>query len=337
LAYLPVGFVSASASSGIVTLSGHTINLDHFRGSGYWKGARALFDFEPWLTLLAVTGLVLFAARWRSTLRSIDGAKKRDALVVAAWCVPYALVCGLYNNSFERFFLPLVPMLAIAAAYGCAVITHTLVHRLARPAIAAAAVFALAMTPQALAAGRLAQAWSREGTLELCADWIRHNVPPGSARIALFHTIDLPLLRTAESLHANALRFFQSWRPWMRHQARLESDEHADERYDLVTVPGGAPGEASRFARDAAGSMKGWQARYVVVELGRPGMYPNCAQLVEVLRTTATCVARFSPYRDDTLEAPFVFEQVPQVQGWWTGRLWKACGFGPVVEVYRLH
>jgi hypothetical protein len=47
-------------------------------------------------------------------------------------------------------------------------------------------------------------------------------------------------------------------------------------------------------------------------------------------------VARFSPYCDASIEAPFAFDQVPQAQGWWTRRLWKAQGVGPVVEVYRL-
>jgi hypothetical protein len=329
------GFETHSNGTELFDLSGHAVVLDRFRGGGFVNFARATWDFEPWLALLAGAGCVLFVMQRRRAQPAGAPNAREKLIVLAAWCVPYFVVCGLYDFSYERFLVQLLPCAALAAAYACSRLS-----RAAWPAhstIAAALIGVLALASQAFFAVRLARAWGEPDTLTRCARWLREEVPPGSARLAVFHTIDLPLLRYAGSLHENWRQRFDAARPWIVYQDRLAPDALLGERYDLVTVPFGGARGLERFDLDPAASIASWNADYVIVETGRAERMHSSEALLEQLRSTAVRVARFSPYSDPKETAPFDFQQVASTQGWWTERLCKAVGSGPVVEVYRLH
>jgi hypothetical protein len=67
-------------------------------------------------------------ARVRRTETFAD-EQRSDLWVVLAYVVPYVLVIGTYQHTFERFVMPLIPFVAIAAAWS----TSRLARALARP------------------------------------------------------------------------------------------------------------------------------------------------------------------------------------------------------------
>jgi hypothetical protein len=170
-----------------------------------------------------------------------------------------------------------------------------------------------------------------------CAQWIERDIPPGSARIALFNTIDLPLLRTPASLRENDADVLELARPWLRWQDRIAPESFADGRYELVTVPLRNPVNRAHFRGDLHACIDDWDADYVVIEVFTRERRTRFALLRECLQQKGRLAARFSPYDDSTDDVPFEFSEGRFGDyGWWTGHLLHAHGFGPVVEVYRL-
>jgi 4-amino-4-deoxy-L-arabinose transferase-like glycosyltransferase len=327
----PDGPAGRSAS-----ISGHAVFLDHFNGRGFGTMARAMWDYEPWLGALAVAGFSLWLSR---RLRSSDllGVRGREELiVVAAWCVPYALVVGIYDDSYERFVIPLLPCAAILAASAASIGAKWLTARVGGRSFAAALIAALVLGPQVFLAVRLARAWGARDTLTRCAQWIRANVRPGSARMAIVYTTDVPLLRTSASLRENARQLLDVMQPWLVYQAGLSAEVLSDERYDIVTVPCGGAAGLDLFRSDLPRSMASWRADYVITMVYPPSSRFGVDAVRTRLQENATRVAWFSPYEDEACEEPFWYQQDPRAHGWWTGLLLRSRGFGPVMEVYRV-
>jgi hypothetical protein len=316
----------------------HYVFLDQFHGQGFTILARALGDYEPWLAPLAGLGLALGLVRLVRARARIRGHE--HLLVVAAWAVPYALAIGAYDVTYERFVIPLLPCFALLAGYAAASVASALWSRMrARGPRAAvtAVVCAAVLAPQTFLGLRLARAVGSTDTVMRCAQWIRANVPPGSARLAVFNTIDLPLLRTDASLRANPGQLSDLTRPWLEYQAGLAPGVAQAERYDLVTVPDGSRAGIALFRSDLPACVASWNADYVVIEVYTPSRRANVAAVRACLEAQGTRVARFSPYSDASDETPFGYAHDRFGNfGWWTGHLLHATGFGPVVEVYRM-
>jgi len=337
LATYPSGLHDAeSGGEPVAGLSGHRVLLDHFTGRGFANLALALRNYEPWLAPLAVVGLSIWLAR-RVTAHDLLRVRGREELVVvAAFCVPYALVLGLYDDSAERFLLPLLPCAACAAAYAAASAAGWFASRVGASASAAAWVGTLVLAPQAFLAVRLARVYGAVDTLTLCARWIDANIPPGSARLAVLYTIDLPLVRTAQSLRENPRQRFEVTRPWVVYQTHLPPDTLAGQRYDLVTVPLASPSGVALFDSDLKACIASWHADYAIIQVHAVEGQSRSDSVRAPLRELGTLVARFSPYADPDEVRPFWYQHHPRSYGWWTGNLLRAHALGPVLEVYRM-
>jgi hypothetical protein len=116
------------------------------------------------LMLLAVAG----------TLAAVAG-RSRARLVLLAWLLPFALVLGVATSAFERYLLPVIPVLLALAATG---IRDGLARRALRPWALAAAVASLAwLGGTALYYLRTALAADSRA---LAREWLMGHVPRGT-------------------------------------------------------------------------------------------------------------------------------------------------------------
>ncbi|QDU69265.1 phospholipid carrier-dependent glycosyltransferase [Engelhardtia mirabilis] len=111
----PLEVDSALGLDAEVVAAGHEVQLDRFGGGGFAVIGRALVDYDPVLPLLAAIGLAALVLRRGWTTEQLG-----RGVVVAGFGLPYLLAIGLYDFSFERFALPLWPLLAVLGAHGLA-------------------------------------------------------------------------------------------------------------------------------------------------------------------------------------------------------------------------
>lgn len=156
-------------------------HLDIFTRTGdgwsYHLLANLPYVLGPPLLVLALAGLAVMATRRRPA-----------GVVLLAFAIPYFLGLGLSQVRFLRYTLPLVPVLAVAAAVALDAYRGTALARRLRPAI-----------PGALAVGYAAALVLLQASALLAPDprtraagWVAANAPPGStvglASIPWFHT-----------------------------------------------------------------------------------------------------------------------------------------------------
>lgn len=131
----------------------------------------------PPLLVLALAGVVVMAMRRRPA-----------GVVLLAFALPYFAGLGLSQVRFLRYTLPLVPVLAVAAAVALDAYRGTSLARRIRPAIAGAAAVGYAAALTLLQVSALLAPDPRTRA----ARWIAANAPPGStvglASIPWFHT-----------------------------------------------------------------------------------------------------------------------------------------------------
>jgi len=110
-------FEQAGVDTHHVPFGGHLMRDDLFNGRGFSVLFQGFRELDPILGAAACLGLLvalvgLLVPRVR---RAVDGA---GATVVAATFVPFLLVFGLYELSYDRFFLPIYPLFALLGALG---------------------------------------------------------------------------------------------------------------------------------------------------------------------------------------------------------------------------
>jgi hypothetical protein len=109
-------FKSTGVAGGEVKLGGQRFRLDTLDGSGFWKIAKGFYSFDPVLAVAGFLGLALFAFRLvRQPRPSSDRVK--DLAVAAAFPVAFAIFWGATSRVPPRFSLPLLPYVAVVAAY----------------------------------------------------------------------------------------------------------------------------------------------------------------------------------------------------------------------------
>jgi len=165
-------------------LSGHVVRLAHFNGSGFWALLRAAWSYEPLLVVLSSIGAGVALVRFRRHARSIDprrfDERAQEITVVLAFVLPFTFVIGVYEFSYQRFLIPLVPFAACLAALALERMVRA-IEASARPRLARAALlllFALPLGAEAFAAIRLVEVRAARDTVTQAADWIEVNTRP---------------------------------------------------------------------------------------------------------------------------------------------------------------
>jgi hypothetical protein len=262
---------SVQPDEAVVWLGGHVVEIERFRGSGFATLFWTLWSYEFWLLVLlgcgAALGIaVLRRARPATWLRTTEG---RDAIVLAAFALPYTFVFGMYDSSFERFFLPLAPVLCVLGAASACALAESL-----RPVGRLIAVGAPGLLVAAPCCVALKLAWlrARPDTLEVAATAVRASSSPAVDRVWIAPRMELPLLATPEALERNRSQigpvelFF-----WTRYQIERPLEIPGEAPHDMTIVPWVGKVERGRLDAPAADELAAEHPGLVVAGRLGPG------------------------------------------------------------------
>jgi hypothetical protein len=305
-------------------LSGQTVYLEHFDGSGFATVLGALYSYSPHILALCAVALAAAIARSRRPVRL---PRRRAALWIAlAYAAPYTLVIGLHSLTWERYVMPLEPFLAAFAAWGAGQLFA------ARPRAAIAAA-ALAVAFSTACAWRLGSVRAAPDTFTLAARWVGEHARAEVDPILSLPYIDLPLLYRAETLDARPALTY-----WTRYQAACAPQERVGPRFDVV-LPKDAATARAEWGRDPLRYLRDSGARFVVLQhVSDNFRYKLALRTREALAEHAQLRARFSPRVSDggahaglgirrhreALSRPFVVS------------LFQHARMGPTLEIYEL-
>ncbi len=327
-------------SGSTMLLGGHMIFGDLFNGAGARIVLRTLWFYDPALligTVLAgLLGLVALR-RGAAALRSI----RPESWILASFFVPYAALVLLYERTYERFLLPLIPLCAVLTARAFAAVLKQLhLHGALRTALGT-----LLCTATALCALQLSSVRAHPSTHAAAARWIEANLPaetdppaPNAPRpIALFApTLELPLWYAAPRLvdaHDPDVVLWHMW--WSRYQARLAEGRGPAPRYPMVWIPP----DLQALVLDPLRLLRESGADWAVVEVfAENRVHPGGTILRTMLMERARLAARFSPDMNPfAYEHPLGYQEESSVEP--PHFLWRtlhARCMGPVLEIYDL-
>jgi hypothetical protein len=321
----------------------HRFFLSEMAGQGVPIVLRTLWSYEPVLLVLFALAAVLWIARLvrREKSEHADDRRRRDTWVVLAFAVPYLIVIALYSRTYERFVIPLLPYLAVAAALGVEELARR-VRVLASPKAACALAIALLALP-AWACWKLGAIRAAPNTNAMAAAFVRARLSPDDD-IALWPGLDVPLCRAPEG--------FASWMGpiekqtlwvWSRYQATLPEGHGPPPLYHMhwwVPVLRATPEYPhGQMVDDPAAYIRAQGGKFLVAEVyAENRTHRGATQVHEALLKDATLLERISPDgRPDYSDHPLGAQDETSVPPpHFLARVLQARATGPVIEIYQL-
>ena len=216
-----------AARSQELDIGGQVLAVERISAIGFVRIVRGLFVFDPVSTAFGLLGLavIAFALLRRSTI------DRRGLAVAAAFPASFLLFWGFMAHMFPRFTVPLVPFVSVAAAIGVVALVRAIAPTRARGRVFAAVSLAALALPT-FACARLLAGRSSVDTLTSAARWIEAHGDPARDVIAHNVLLQLPLMRSRESLAR-----LPGWAigPWEQYQRELP-DGGVLTRWNLVPV-----------------------------------------------------------------------------------------------------
>jgi hypothetical protein len=355
-AFYPFVFApGASELAGNHVLGAADVAGTRFGGRGFAILLKTLVDYDPWILALASAGVFVLAIRARRDARASSGARelrqssgecelwrgRDDLLVVFAYAIPYVLAFGAYDRTEARYAIPLLPYLACLGACATAVAARwasriATAYRVQRAL--AAAVLVAAFAVQASAACRIAAVRAAPDTATLAARWIQDHLDPARDRLAVTPSLELPLLRDAESLRDAPTSLEGTLDPWLVYQARLPRGTVVHGAWSISGLPLRPPAAFDALIRDPLAVLRAMRCDYVAVEAFEQRGYDrllaavrgSCARVVRIPNASAASA------RDD---ATFLAADVMRPRVAWGALVRTALSvdaLGPTVEIYRV-
>ncbi|MBL8857449.1 MAG: glycosyltransferase family 39 protein [Planctomycetes bacterium] len=314
-------------------LSGHGVQLSEFNGSGFAPVLSALRDFDPLIGVLFAIGAITCTANLLRTRLQLD-ERGRDLLVVLAHALPYFLMIGMWQRSYQRFLLPLLPYIALLAAVG----VWWLVDRCFRRRAWTAVIVGGILCAQAFTALDVVMLRRAPDTATAAADWISANLER-TDRIALVPLLELPLMRADRGLAQHATATGREYKSWARYQAALPADERARHAFDVFNMPVHDPRLVQLLLSDPPAYVRELNADYAVVQEFGPEIRLNLSKVRDAVRASGTLVARFSPWRNDRYgDTPILYYWDSEFAAE-SNLMWRALAMhslGAPVEIYKL-
>jgi hypothetical protein len=331
-------------------LAGHLVFLDQFNGKGFGVVLRALWDYEPLVSLCAAIGACLALAR--AARSKLAPERSADLAVMAAFALPYLAVIGAYGPTLDRFVLPLMPFVVLPAVYfvvelGARATAATRTGPIEHPSmLARARMLALAgawapavvlVAVDALLSWHVGAIKRAVDTPTQAARWIEQHVNRTTESVALSPGWDLPLARRTLPAGMDA----QHWsanHPWLGYQARTGAEERRAFAYDLQWLPLLSERDRSDARADPDAFVARIGARFVVLDVGEAELTPLLREVRDAVRRHALLAARFTPWRPDfASDKPFYYDSYrPREESSWAWVSAQADAIGPVIEIYRL-
>ena len=214
-------------------ISGHAIYPELIDGGGLEPLGELLRSCDPVLGVLAPLGLLLaFASMVRPGRRTRASAP--EIATILSFPAATLIVLGAYSGSLERFFVPLFPFLALAAARAM----QPLLER-SRALAIGSSMLVLAL-PLATSA-RLTYLRMQPDSAEVMADWIGSNLETDAGPILSLTLEDLPLL--TRDVPKRVRKDAVSWR---NHQAAHAAPTGDQPVYDFSLLHWRFPARVSR-------------------------------------------------------------------------------------------
>ncbi len=321
-----------------LSLSGHRIDLSMFNGRGFATVARSLWEYDPLIAGLCVLGLVIALVDFARKRSSSDSSGRRDALwIVLAFVVPYTIAIGLYQRTYQRFALPLVPFECVLAVFGLMRCANAAKSAGVGPHRIALTTASFLFAVQAYAAWKLVHVRAQPDTITQSAEWIESHVPR-DARVSMMTALDLPLLQSATARNANFPLMNDLVYPWFNYQWRLPESELEGRGFDLRSMPLVTEGMRQAARADLDGFVSAQQAQWTVIEVYTPDRRALPAALRSVIAAHGELAVRLSPDEVDTGEnLPIVYQddEFPYTTPWFARVLGARC-VGPVIEIYKM-
>jgi hypothetical protein len=288
-------------------------------GAPFGRILAAAGELDPLLASAAVAGIALGIVRNRRRCRA---ALRGDLGVVLALVVPYLLVLASYRETLVRFFLPLVPLLACAAGYAF----QRARERWRPSAVCGFALLAIPLWP----AVHFAAIRKEPSPMQEATRWIEAHAAP-SDTVVVVPEYDLDLLPTEDAIHENARVPYRTI--WTEYLARAAPERLEGSRRRVLVEPGLRPDSRLAFAKDPVAYLKGYGARWLVLDLSG---FPKGS-----LESAADLEQRISP---DTTDDPRRWRGRGVVL-WGTGydplapsavSILRQRSLGTAVEIYRV-
>lgn len=308
-----------------------------FDGSGFARMGRTLWFYEPLLLVFVAVAAIAVSLRFRPANAGDAKCERADLAIVLSYVIPYVLLVGLYQQTYERFMLLLLPYLATFAAWGLSRIARALASSSARRAFVAACVAALALP--AFASTKMAWMRSRPSTLDDTAAWIAENVrEPAKQPLYVLPPLDFPFLRTLESLRSPPGKaiFFT---PWAKYQNKLDDAKRTAPLYRMYWL-GAKKLEFPVLDTDelVTAYLHSYGPGIFIVSTVDENQSAERRRVVDALRAHGVLLQRISPDSDPQLTDHQLWDQDVEAAGWphVTWRVLRARAVGPVIEIYRL-
>jgi hypothetical protein len=283
--------VSPEIARGAISLSGHRVWFSLFNGAGFPRVFGPLISCDPVLLALALAGVGLWSMRFVRSSAVRRSALFGDMAVVLAFAIPFTLLVTLYAETMGRYAIPLLPLMACAAAYA---FENLFAHWTSRRPRLAAVIAAGIVLVAALPAIRLAAIRGALDTFQLAAIAIRALIDPKD-RVIVVPYVDVPLYHAEAPLHDDAE---VPWRTiWVQYQASLGDRERADTEFDIAVLPGKLSDARSQLLADPIEYCRRHRARYVLIEGFT--VDPTLAQVRAELMYRAKRVRRLSSLTTD--------------------------------------
>lgn len=268
-------------------LASHGVVLEDFQGGGVGVVLRAFAYHDPLLLLGAtatiVAGTVLVVRR-RPPLPHL----RRELWIILVFCVPYFGALCLFERTFFRFALPLVPFAALFTAIG--------LRALGRTGLVLAGGILVVQTACVVQIVRLHVA---DDTAEQAAAWIDANLERTSARIAISPWVDLPLVRTGEALAAHGLETQDEFAHWLDHQRAMDPVMRDALGWGIVDLPLRRAAQREALSADPAAFVRALDADYLLVDVFAGKERPIMSRVRAGARAAGRLIARFTPQGPD--------------------------------------
>lgn len=342
LALVPVGLAilwaypmlfaasSLGADGGDLKLTGHSLGLEKFGGRGFLITPWLAWSHEPVLTLLVFVAALWGAARLLARRALVPRPSRGALLVLAAFGVPYFLVLGAFDYSWDKYGLPLLPLVCLFAA---AVVERIALRWLpSRTARVGLSVVVLALPTSASA--RFALLRTEPDSTERAAAWIEAHLERETDTILLSHTLSLPLVRVPPRPDRVPSWALSPWNLYLRRRAGLAGRPDAWRLHHLYVLPPGVSGKRAVLEHDGLlRAIRASGAGWMVLERRGSWQAPNDHTRAAVQSAGGELVASFEPFDPErvTLDS----------RGYMLGnqavlRALTASYSGPRIEVWRL-
>jgi hypothetical protein len=318
-------------------VSGHVVDLRIFNGRGFGYMWKALWEYDPLLTALAVLGLALGAVELSARRKSLSRESWDSLWIALVFVVPYVVIFGLYQRTYQRFALPLLPWVCALAGFALWRVwcfgreQNAWVKWVARSCV----LFALVV--QSYAAWNLVHVRSQRDTISETADWVRNHIDP-ALHISVLPSVDLPLLQSQVARNANQSVTLDVQFPWFTYLWQLPPGAVQGTVWNLFAMQLSTDAMRAAARADIDAFVGAQHADYVVLEVFANGRRPLLGLLREAVGRHGKLVARISPDEVDAGEnLPLLYQddEFPYTTPWFFRVLHARC-VGPIVEIYDM-